>query len=312
MSLKKYKIIIIFVIVIILIFLNIKKYREINDNTAVPVWSSYDDQYYESRPETGFLDKLANTFNPDRLVYGMTKVRLRAPITYLKREIPLLAYYTPEELKKPTETIYQPGSRKNNMIELKFDLREDNKENETQTKITDNSKSEDNKIKDPTDKQNNNQLPDRPENRADENERIPINGEKPVIAIYHTHNSETYIDDPRHQDDNGHVLPGNIGNVGKVGMEVARILSEEYKFRVIHTTKIHDTKYSMSYYNSRKTVKELLSNYPEIDLLLDIHRDGIKANVSKDDITAVLNRQRIANVMVVVGNGKYKINTTND
>lgn len=40
----------------------------------------------------------------------------------MKREILLLGYYTPEELKTQTETIYTPASNGNNVIKLKFNL----------------------------------------------------------------------------------------------------------------------------------------------------------------------------------------------
>jgi len=287
MSTKKYKYIFITIILSILIFLNINKYREMND-VVIPVWSSYDEEYYNQQ-NNSFIDKLQTTFSPERLIYGITRVRLQAPITYLKREIPLLAYYTPEELKEPTETIYRPENNPNSIIRLKFNIQDE----KDKSSLAENSK----------DTINNNQqqeeIIDLPEKRVIR----PQN--RPTIAIYHTHTSETYMDDPRNQDSNGHVLPGNIGNIGKVGMELARILSGKYGFRVIHTTKVHDESYARSYYNSRNTLKELLNSNREVDLVLDLHRDGIKTNVSREAITTIINNQRTANVMIVIGNGKY-------
>jgi len=285
MSTKKYKYIFIVIILSILIFLNINKYREMND-VVIPVWSSYDEEYYNQQ-NNSFIDKLQNTFSPERLIYGITRVRLQAPITYLKREIPLLAYYTPEELREPTETIYRPENNPNSIIRLKFNIQDEG----DNSFIAENSRDDIN--------QQQEKRIDLPEERV-----IRPQG-RPVIAIYHTHTSETYMDDPRNQDANGHVLPGNIGNIGKVGMELARILSEEYGFRVIHTTKVHDESYARSYFNSRNTLKNLLNSNPEVDLVLDLHRDGIRANVSRDAITTVIKNQRVANVMIVIGNGKY-------
>lgn len=258
--------IVLIIAIIVLLILNIKKYRE--KEMVLPVWSSYDEEYYYYN-KGSFLDKVKEKLSFERFIYGATKVRLRAPLTYLNREIPLLAYYTPLELKQAAERVYTPPQNEGNLIRLKFNL-------------ADKSEAVGN-------------------DRAEPVERRKI----PLVAIYHTHTSETYIDDPRKQDRNGHVLPGNIGNVGKVGMELARVLSEKYGFRVIHTTEIHDEIYNRSYYNSRNTVKKLLSENPEIDLILDIHRDGIKADVSRDDITKVFNNLRIANVMIVIANGKY-------
>src|SRR5690554_352783 len=203
------------VIIVVLLILNINKYRNLKDE-VVPVWSSYDEEYYYSYNKNSLYDRIKSRFSLESFIYSVSKVRLQVPITYLKREILLLGYYTPEELKSQTETIYTPVSGSQNVIKLKFNLAD-----------------------------NTGTSPAREDSR--EGELIDIQGkrtflakEAPLIAIYHTHTSETYMDDPRKQDGNGHVLQGNIGNVGKVGMELARILSEKYGFRVIHTTKVHD------------------------------------------------------------------------
>lgn len=278
MSSKLLKIMVAIIIVVLLI-LNIKKYRDLRDE-VVPVWSSYDEEYYYSINETSFFDRVKKRLSLESFIYSVSKVRLQAPITYLKREILLLGYYTPEELKTQTETIYTPASNGNNVIKLKFNLAD-----EGRTSPIREEKREGDIIEIPGDK-------------------IPVK-KAPLIAIYHTHTSETYIDDPRKQDVNGHVLPGNIGNVGKVGMELARVLSEKYGFRVIHTTKVHDDFYNRSYYNSRNTVKQLLQENPEIDLILDIHRDGIKAELTREQLTTVFANERVANIMLVVANGKY-------
>lgn len=283
MSYKKIDIkVIMVVIMLLLIFLNLLKYHMMSD-VVVPVWSSHDVEYYDREKDNrSLITRMKDYFSPEQLLYKLTRIRVRAPITYLKREIPLLAYYTPEELKTPRQVVYTPGDN-NKIVKLKFDLRQEKERSNQQ----DNHHSIDDLRRRQTDK------------------KIRNNQKRPLIAIYHTHTSETYLDDPRKQDNNGHVFPGNIGYVGKVGSRMAEILSEKYNFRVIHTTKIHDYRYSMSYYNSRKTVKELVKNNPDIDLLLDIHRDGIKNLDSRDTITTVINDQRVAKVMIVVTNGKF-------
>lgn len=270
---KKIKIkhVIICMVIFILVILNIKKYNH-QGNSAVYVWSSRDEEYYQINQQT-IIESIKEIISPERIIYSITKTRIDAPITFLKREIPTMAYYTPDELKKPTDIIYKQG-QENNIIQLKYDLR------------TENKKDKEVQIQPHQDKPNN-------------------SGSKRVIGIYHTHTSETYIDDPRNQDSNGHVLPGNIGNVGKVGIELAKRLSETYNFEVIHTTKVHDESYSRSYLNSRQTVKEIVNNKSDIDLLLDIHRDGLPRTYSRDAITTMVNGQRAAKVMIVVTNGKF-------
>ncbi|MFW5986132.1 MAG: stage II sporulation protein P [Halanaerobiales bacterium] len=282
-SYRKKLFIFIFIIAVILLILNIRKYMEMDD-VIVPVWSSHDQEYYRADKNRSLYNRIKDNLRPDNLVYNLTGVRLQVPITYLKNEIPLLSYYTPEELKTPTSTLYHSDEGNDNIIQLKFNLSdtgEGKPENDEAAEI---------------DKLN-----------EDEDKRIYEPDNRPVIAIYHTHTSETYIDDPRPQDNNGHVLPGNIGNVARVGMELAAVLSEEYNFEVIHTTRIHDEKYSRSYYNSRQTVKELLNKNSNIVLLLDIHRDGGKNSPTKEMITTVINQERAAKVMIVVTSGRLSL-----
>lgn len=272
----RYRIFIAIILILVLLGLNIKKFS--GSKEVLPVWSSYDEEYYRGENEgEGLIFQARNYLAPDNILYRLTRIRIRAPITYLKREIPLLAYYTPEGLKKPAETIYTPASNGNKVIKLKFDLRREQVKPEGET---------------------------RPERKAIKERKEIILDYQPLVFIYHTHTSETYIDDPRLQDNNGHVLSGNIGNVAKVGAELARVLSKKYNFRVIHTTRVHDKSYARSYLNSRQTVKEFIEKNPKVDLLLDIHRDGIK-RISRDEITTVVNGQRAAKIMIVVTNGKF-------
>lgn len=271
---KNLSLIIVLVIILVLLGLNVIKYQRYSD-VVVPVWSSYDEEYYSEPAEKTLISEAKDFFMPENLLYLLTRVRVAAPITYLKEEIPLLAYFTPQELKEPTQSLYLPGNGDDQIIHLKFNLSQpENLERE-------------NKL---IDEQNPDRKPPE-ELRETELEALP------VVAIYHTHTSETYIDDPRKQDNNGHVMPGNIGNIGMAGIELARALYEKHNFRVIHTTRIHDDIYRRSYYNSRQTVKNLIENNPEIDLLLDIHRD---AGWSNGDVVSVIDGKRAARVMIVV------------
>lgn len=288
MSIKKLRILLVLIIILLLFFLNIQKYNSSDNEFVIPVWSSYDQIYYSSNIEPGLLEKFKTTFHPERLIYGISKIRLRAPITYLKREIPLLAYYTPDELQSSEETIYIPQLAHDNVIKLKFDLKDEESDS-----VHDGPMEEGDTL-------------------IDSSERIEkTEQEQAVIAIYHSHTAETYIDDPRKQDANGRVLPGNIGNIAKVGMELSQILSDKYGFKIIHTTKVHDEIYSRSYYNSRNTVKELLEKNPDIDLILDIHRDGVR-NFVEETYTATINAERVARIMTVVTNEAFSFGEDKD
>ena len=211
------------------------------------------------------------------ILYKLTGIRFNVPVTYLKREIPLLSYYTPEVAQGEKENIYLPTEQKDNtqLLQLKFDLN-----------------------------LNNDNLLEEREKIREDISRESATSRRPTIAIYHSHTSETYIDDPRPQDINGHVRPGEIGNVAQIGQELSTILSNKYNFQVIHNTRVHDENYARSYYNSRKTVKELISSYPDLDLILDIHRDGIK-DISPKELTTEINGEEVAQIMILVTTGQF-------
>ncbi|MFW5991747.1 MAG: hypothetical protein ACOCQN_00975 [Halanaerobiaceae bacterium] len=94
----KFSLLIIVIMVVILAGLNYQKYYE--RRTAIPVWSEYDEEYLQEHIENkGVIDKLKQISTPRNIIYKLTRIRLNVPITYLKREIALLGYYTPESLK---------------------------------------------------------------------------------------------------------------------------------------------------------------------------------------------------------------------
>lgn len=251
------------VIILVLVVLNLQKFSQ-QRQEVVSVWSSYDRDYYYADITTnkGLVDSLKSFFSLENIIYQLTRVRIKAPITYLKREIPLLGYYTPASLQKASQVIYQQEERENKVIHFQFDFEPDRKKEIEKPKR-----------------------------------------ESPLIALYHSHTSETYIDDPR-QDFRTHVAPGEIGNVGKVGQKLAEILSEKYQFEVLHTTKVHDQNWTRSYYESRQTVKEIINDYPQVNMILDIHRDGLGAN-SRELYTTEIKGKKAARIMIIVTTGKF-------
>ena len=184
---KNYKNLFFAIIILIIIFLalNTNKFF-IKNYRSVPVWTNYEPDYYQNtvNEKTGIKDKIINLKNNlkiENLIFYLTGIRPKIPITYLKKEIPMLANYTPGVVKKEEKFLYQSSqdsnAKKPNIIKLKFDIRENAKKR---------------KIK----------IPESKKDIKKENVIRKIEPEK-VVAIYHTHTSETYIDDPRYQDMNG-------------------------------------------------------------------------------------------------------------
>ncbi|MBO5666295.1 MAG: stage II sporulation protein P [Firmicutes bacterium] len=101
----------------------------------------------------------------------------------------------------------------------------------------------------------------------------------PQVLIYHTHTTETYQP----------VTEGNFHSVNKPGTvrEVGDALAERLEqlgYQVIHDETIHDNpSYSQSYSRSLETAKSYLNQYPDIALVVDLHRDaaGYPGSVGK-------------------------------
>lgn len=113
----------------------------------------------------------------------------------------------------------------------------------------------------------------------------------PQILIYHTHGSEYFKDsDPKKPET---LITG-------VGDELTRILEEKYGYQVYHDKTVFP--YNSSYSMGREKVKELLEKYPDIQVIIDLHRDS-----SPDQHLAVdLNGKKTAQIMFFNGMSQTK------
>ena len=95
--------------------------------------------------------------------------------------------------------------------------------------------------------------------------------EEPQVLIYHTHSQEAYADS----------TPGDASmTVQGVGDELARILTEKYGLSVIHNTTPFDMmegelERSSAYSYAKAELEQILEEYPSIQIIIDLHRDGV-------------------------------------
>lgn len=123
----------------------------------------------------------------------------------------------------------------------------------------------------------------------------PAKKQSPQILIVHTHATEGYIEcDNRSLD--------KTKNMIAVGKALKESL-ESFGFSVIHDGTYHDyPNYNGSYANSLKTVENLISKYPDIDVVLDLHRDGIEdERGQKTAVKTEIDGVSYAKLMFVVG-----------
>ncbi len=141
-----------------------------------------------------------------------------------------------------------------------------------------------------------------------------MKGDDPKILIVHTHGTESYSPEgtQSYQVDKRDRSLDKSRNVVKVGEAIKQIF-EENGISVIHDTTLHDhPDFNGSYENSRKTVEGYLSKYPDICMVLDIHRDAfIYDDGSKAKFVSEIDGKKVAQLMFVVGTDAGGLNHPN-
>lgn len=124
----------------------------------------------------------------------------------------------------------------------------------------------------------------------------PEKKKNPQILILHTHATEGFADQPTSR------TADNEKNVVKIGSYLEELL-EEKGFNVLHDIKLHDyPNYNGSYVNALKTSEWYLEHYPEIEIVLDVHRDAIVSDDGKrTKLTFNHGGQKAAQLMLVAG-----------
>ena len=115
----------------------------------------------------------------------------------------------------------------------------------------------------------------------------------PQILIYHTHSQETYADYEK----------GNKkATVVELGNELTRLL-EEKGYQVIHDTSSYDMAggkldRNHAYNYALDGIMGILQKYPTIQVVLDVHRDGVKESLH---IVRTVNGKNMAPIMFFNG-----------
>lgn len=134
-------------------------------------------------------------------------------------------------------------------------------------------------------------------------QKLPAEGYQ--ILILHTHGTEAY--NPTAEDaytpTDTYRTTDNAYNVIRVGDALAAALTEA-GFGVVHDRGLYDyPSYSGSYGRSAAAAEHWLSRYPEIGLVIDLHRDAVgDAEVMYKSLSAL--PEPTAQLMLVVGTGE--------
>ncbi len=133
-----------------------------------------------------------------------------------------------------------------------------------------------------------------------------FDGDKVVqVLIYHTHTSESYLTYDAgyyHQD----FYPRSSDpqrNMLRVGETVAQTLKSLGVGAVHATEPPDDPQYTGAYSRSRATIEEYMREYPDIKVVLDIHRDSTSLGDEGGKVlpTFTYNGRKAAQIMIMSG-----------
>lgn len=123
--------------------------------------------------------------------------------------------------------------------------------------------------------------------------RLEQDSSVPQILIYHTHSQETYADyGPSNQD----------ANIVSVGDYLTELLQQK-GWNVIHDKKNYDVQggkldRNKAYNYALEGITGILQQYPTIQVVLDLHRDGVS---EKTHLVSEVNGKQTANIMFFQG-----------
>lgn len=132
---------------------------------------------------------------------------------------------------------------------------------------------------------------------------LSIDKTKPAVLIFHTHTTEGFelLDRGWYAADTTSRTTDTSRNVARVGTAIAEEL-ERAGFRTLHDTTVHDEAYTGAYDRSRKTVQTYLEQYPELSVVLDVHRDSIQENDgTKLKPVVAADGKKAAQIMIISG-----------
>ncbi len=128
---------------------------------------------------------------------------------------------------------------------------------------------------------------------------IEKQGEAPKILIYHTHASEAFKDSKK-----GKISDTVVG----VGDVLAKELTEKYNIPVVHDRSIYDVvdgklDRSLAYNVAGDELEKTLAKYPTIEVVIDLHRDGVAENTR---LVTEIDKKPTAQIMFFNGMSRIK------
>jgi stage II sporulation protein P len=136
-----------------------------------------------------------------------------------------------------------------------------------------------------------------------------LTAEEPAVLIFHTHGTEAFVptDGYTYEEEGGEYRTTDADcNILSLGEELVRLLNEAGIPAIQDRTYYDYPDYTESYDNARTGLQKQLEKYPSVKLVIDLHRDSAEqSNGGQWATEAVINGERSAQVMLVVGTNAY-------
>ncbi len=133
---------------------------------------------------------------------------------------------------------------------------------------------------------------------------LDMSSDGPKILIVHTHATEAYAPEgaKRYNSEESDRSLDTTKNVVAVGDTVARIFNER-GIETLHDTALHDhPSFNGAYADALTSIEQYLSDYPSIQIVLDLHRDSIVYDDgTKAKVVTKIDGKNAAQLMFVVG-----------
>ncbi len=139
-----------------------------------------------------------------------------------------------------------------------------------------------------------------------------LTGDDPKVLILHTHTTESYTKSGESYVETAafRTLDESY-NMLSIGDRVAEILTQN-GIAVLHDREIHDyPSYNGSYADARESIQAILEAYPDIQMVLDIHRDASGDLNNQIRPLATVNGEDSAQLMIVMGTNASGTNHPN-
>ncbi len=125
----------------------------------------------------------------------------------------------------------------------------------------------------------------------------------PTVLILHTHTTESYTKrNEAYTESSAYRTLDENYNMVSIGDRLTQLLQSQ-GIQVVHDRTLHDyPSYNGSYSDAREASQAYLAQYPQIQLIIDLHRDAAEdTNGGQIAFTAPLGGAEAAQLMFVVG-----------